>query len=575
MRGTDSKPAVDPALVWLFGVSNRRWGAIARVLLLSALTTAIALAQPLLTKFLIDDGLAARRADIVVTYSGILFAAAISAALLGALNRYHYIRLSSGVLFDIREGVYRHLQKLSPSFYARFGRGDVMTRIDGDIAEVQRFSTDGLFSLVNSVFALGGALIMLIALNWRLTLLAFILLPAQVLLLRYFRPKVESQNRAVRDRTGDLTEFFSESLSSMKLIQSTGSEAREAVRLRVLNQAFLKDLLRLQLTSYYVSAAPSLMTTAGVSIVFIVGGLSVVSGEMTLGVLIAFSAYLGRATGPAQSLLGLYMAYQRARVSLDRVWELASVKPAVTERVDAIDIPHGAAGRIQFDNVAFRYKDRNTSVLKNINCVFPAGEKIAIKGASGAGKSTLIDLLQRLYDPDLGRIFIDGVDVTLFKLRALRRAIGVVSQEPTFFRASIEENIRFGSPEANLEDIMLAARTAGLESFIASLPDGYQTQVGTAGSALSGGQRQRLAIARAILLDPLILVLDEATSDIDQETESEIIGMIDRLFSNRTRILISHRQKFLDQCDRAFDLRAGVATLIRPMLEDASERCAC
>lgn len=548
------------AFRWLGAFVRQRWRGVALVLAFSVFATALGLAQPWLTKILIDDGLIARRWPVVLEISGALLAVALLSLALGAINRKLYVSLSGEILFEIRESVYRHLQRLSPIFYARHDGGDIMTRLDGDIAEIQRFSTDTLLALVSAVLGLAGSLAFLLFLNWKLSLLAFLLLPGQILFLRRMRPRVEFLTRRLRERTGNITGFFMETLPAMKFVQSMAAEAREADKLKKLNNIFLGDLLRLQMTSYFTGAVPGFMTTLSTAIVFMAGGYLVIAGEMTLGSLIAFSVYLSRATGPVQTFLGLYVAYQRAKVSLMRVMELNAEPPAVEERADAVDLPPDIKGEIRLEGVTFGYAGRAEPVLDQASALFPAGARIGIRGASGVGKSTLIDLLQRMYDPEAGRILLDGADIRDFRLMSLRRAVAVVAQDSVLFRASLLENIRYARPEASLADVSAAARRAGISDFIEDLTEGYETPTGTRGMALSGGQRQRISIARAILLDPLILVLDEATSAVDSETERRIVHEIDDLFATRTRILISHRADLLAGCDIIYELAEGRLT---------------
>jgi ATP-binding cassette subfamily B protein len=545
------------ALRWLLTFTRKRWRGVALVLGLSVLATVLALLQPWLTKILIDEGLIARRFDVVIRISAVLLGLGLLSLVLGAWTRKLYVSLSGDILFALREAVYCHLQRLSPLFYATRDSGDIMTRLDGDIAEIQRFSTDSLFALVSAVLGLMGSLFFLMLLNWKLGLLAFVLLPGQIVYLRFMRPRVERLTRNMRERTGAITGFFMETLPAMKFVQSMAAEEREGARLHALNRRFLGDLISLQMTSYFTGAVPGFMTTISTAIVFMAGGYLVISGAMTLGALIAFSVYLSRATGPVQTFLGLYVAYQRARVSLARVAELMAERPAVEESLDARDLPVDARGEIRLENISFAFPGRAGPVLKEASAAFPAGIKIGIRGASGVGKSTLIDLLQRLYDPDEGRILLAGGDIKGLKLAALRRGIAVVAQDITLFRGSVADNIRYANPKATVAEVEAAAQGAGIDDFIKGLPQGYATEVGTLGRALSGGQRQRIAVARAILQNPLVLVLDEATSAVDSDTEGRIVSAIDALFAGRTRILISHRADVIAGCDKVFDLKGG------------------
>ncbi len=542
---------------WLARFVRPQAGRLAAVLLLSVVATGLALAQPYITRYLIDDGLLARRMDVILVLCGILVGAAAVSAVLSGLNRWHYVDASARVLFALREAVYAHLQRLSPTFYARTRGGDVIQRLDGDVGEIQRFAVDGLLALVNGIIALTGTLVLMLTLSWKLSLLAFVILPAQFLFLRYMRPRVEARTRDVRDRASDLTSFIMDALAAMKLIQAVGAERRQAEALGDLHRRYRGHLLRQQMTGYATTAVPGLMTALATALVFVAGGWMVIEGGLSLGALIAFSIYMARATGPVQTLLGLYVAVRRAVVSLDRVMAIMDAPPAVTAPENPRPLPVGAAGHIVFDDVSFAYPDNPQPVLDRLCGEFPAGRKIGLVGASGVGKSTLIDLLHRHYDPGAGRILFDGIDLRDLDLAELRRRIAVVAQDTVLLSGSIADNIRYAAPWADEQAVLRAAGSARVDEFAGRLPDGYGTPVGTGGTALSGGQRQRIAIARAILQDPLVLILDEATAAVDLETESSIGRAIDALFPDRTRIVISHRAETLAGADPILDMRDG------------------
>ncbi|MDH3914285.1 MAG: ABC transporter ATP-binding protein/permease, partial [Rhodospirillales bacterium] len=449
------------------------------------------------------------------------------------------------------------LQRLSPAYYARSRGGDLMNRLDGDVGEIQRFAVDTLLASVNGVIALAGALALMASLSWQLSLLALVLLPAEVLFLRAMRPRVEAMTRRVRERSGDLTSFLFDTLGTMKFIQSVAAEDREARRLEGLNRSYLKDLLRLQMVNFATAAVPNLMTSLSTALVFIAGGTMMIQGRLTLGALIAFSAYLARATGPVQTLLGLYVASLRARVSLTRVMEVTRVAPAVAQPARPRPLPAGGAGEVRFEGLSFGYDPEGPPVLEDVDLIARGGGKIGLIGISGAGKTTLIDLLHRHYDPAAGRILLDGLDLRDLDLSELRRKIAVVAQDTVLFAGSVADNIRYAAPEASDAALREAAVRAQVDRFVLALPQGYDTEVGARGTALSGGQRQRLAIARALLQDPLVLVLDEATSAVDYETEARIVQAIDELFPDRTRLVISHRPEALQGADAILELARG------------------
>jgi ATP-binding cassette subfamily B protein len=549
--------ALQAALRWLYSFVRPHRLAIAGLLGLSVCASSLVLVQPWLTKLLIDDGLLARNFPMLVLIAGLMIVAGLLGTALSGINRYLHTRLSGRILFSLRDDLYRHLQTLSPSFYGQRRIGDLMSRLDGDVAEIQRFAVDSLFSAMSSVIGLVVAVAMLLTLSWKLSLLALVLIPLDVFWLRWMRRKVERDVRQLRERSADMSSFMVETLPVMKFIQSAGQQQRESRRLEALGQGYMSQLLRLQVTEFFTQAVPGTLTSLSRACAFLIGGYWVVQGTWQLGALIAFSTYLGMAVGPVQSLLGLYVAIQRMTVSLGRVMELRGEEPTVLTPVEPRPMP--TSGELRFDDVHFSHPGR-LSTLRGIEARIPYGLKVALSGGSGVGKSTLIDLLQRHHDPQSGRVLLGEVDLRELDLFQLRRRIAVVSQDIVLFRGSLADNLAYAVPDASREAIAEVARLAQLDSLIASLPEGLDSPLGERGQQLSGGQKQRIAIARALLQDPLILVLDEATSAVDEATEREVIEAIDRLFAGRTRILISHRPSTLADADLRFELLDGVLT---------------
>lgn len=550
----------DNRRAWQVRLIRPHAGRLAAVLLLSLALSAVGLAQPWLTKLLIDDGLLAGRLDLVAWSCALLLAAALLSAGLGAVNRWHYVGLSGAVLFALRERLFRHLQRLPPTFYAARPAGDVLARLDGDVAELQRFAVDGVLAAVNAVLVLAGALAVMAWMSPGLTVLAFIVLPAQLLVLALLRPRIERLTRALRQRAGALTGFFVDNLAHMKLVQASRAEDRECRRLGALNRAYLDDLRRAELAGHAAAALPGLLGGVATAAVFLAGGAMVIEGAMTVGALVAFTAYLARASGPVNTLLGLWVGQKRARVSLERVLELLDRPAAVADPASPRDLPADARGSLIIEDVHFAYGGQ--PVLEGAAALLPGGAKVGVVGVSGAGKSTLIDLLHRHYDPQAGRILLDGIDLRDLALDELRRRVAVVAQDAALMPGSVADNIRYAAPEADDGAVRRAAGMAQVDFADLDAP------VGERGAALSGGQRQRLALARAILQDPLVLILDEATTGIDGEGERRIVEALDRLFADRTRIVVSHHARSLAGLDAVYVLENGRLHLRR--LESAA-----
>ncbi|MDM3888518.1 ABC transporter ATP-binding protein [Pseudomonas sp. BCRC 81390] len=544
------------ALAWLYGFVRPHRRAIGLLLGLSLGASLLALAQPWLVKTLIDQGLLAKDYQTLWHMAAIMIAAGLLGTGLAGINRYLHTRLSGRILFALRDDLYRHLQQLSPTFYGRRRTGDILSRLDGDVAEIQRFAVDSLFSAVSAVIGLVGAVVLMLMLSWQLSLLLVLLVPIEVLWLRWMRRKVEREVRQLRERAADVSSFLVETLPAMKFIQAAGQQSREAGRLDQLGQGYMHQLLKVQVTEFFTQAIPGTLTSWCRACAFLVGGWWVIQGTWQLGALIAFSTYMGMAVGPVQSLLGLYVAVQRMAVSLGRVMELKQEAVAVRSPANPLPMPDGP-GELRLEALSFAHEGRQGAVLNNVQLCVPGGLKVAISGASGVGKSTLIDLLQRFYDPHAGRILLDGTDLRELDLVALRRRIAVVSQDIVLFRGTLAQNLAYGAPQASRAELERVVQLARLDSLVESLPLGLDGLLGERGQQLSGGQKQRIAIARAVLQAPAILVLDEATSAVDEATEREVIAAIDQLFAGRTRILISHRASTLADADLYLQLQAG------------------
>ena len=532
----------------LFDYAIPYWRRLLLVLVLSLLSTCLSLAIPYLSKSLIDRALLGRNMQALLVIVGLFAGITLLSFALNVVSGLRYTRTSAEILFDMRLALYRHLQRLSPRFYARTRLGDIVSRINNDIAEIQRVAAETALAWVGNVLFLIGTVAVMLWLDWRLFLLTIAMLPVSVWALGHYRKRLESRVATVRQASADIGSFLIETLQGVKLVVTWNAEEREAQRFRTKNDSFIRALMSMQLLTYLSGGLPGLILSTSTALVFLYGGWQVIQGSLSMGAFVAFLAYQLRLFPPIQALMGLYASLATARVSLARVDQIFDTAPEVVESAEAAAIVN-VRGAITFEDVSLSF-DRETPVLDGVSFAARAGEVLAIVGPSGSGKSTIADLLLRLLDPDSGAVKLDGCDLRALRLADLRRMIALVDQEPFLFHATIAENLRYARPEATQVSLEDAARGAGIHEFIENLPQRYETVVGERGMALSAGERQRIAIARAFLSDPAVLVLDEPTAALDPITERRVIAGYKTGSRNRTTIVITHRLELACQADR-------------------------
>ncbi len=531
---------------------------LALVLLASLIATGLNLAQPLISKLMIDEALIKRDWDMLVKIAALMVGVTVGGFAVNALVSYRYVAISAAMLFDMRVSLLRHLQTLSPRFYGSFRLGDLMSRLNSDVSDVQRVVGDTLLSVVSNVLFFAGSVAMMLWLDWKLFVVGTVLVPLAVASFLHFQRRMTDLSRQMRESGADIGSLLVDTIMGMRTVNTLGAEAYETERFRKANGGFIATMLRMQTVSFMTGALPGTIVTTSSAAVMIYGGKQIIDGTMTIGALVAFITYHGRLLGPVQALMGLTASLATARVALARIFELFDTEPEVHEAATPKALT-GVARDIRFEGVSMDHG--REAVLRDVDLVIPAGAMTAILGASGAGKSTLADLLVRFHDPVAGRVTIDGTDLRELSLADLRRRVLLVDQAPFLFNATIAQNIAFAREAASRADIEAAASAAGLDMLIARLPEGLDTRTGERGLALSAGERHRIAIARALLRQPDVLILDEPTAALDEATEMVVAKGLRRALPKATLIVITHKPALADMADHVVRLEHGLASI--------------
>lgn len=522
-------------------------------LALSVVSTAMGLIQPYFAKLFIDRVFIAREAGLLAP----LLAALISLLIVGFIirvgNNYIYTLYSAKLLFKMREDLFAHLQRVPLTFFSKRKSGDIFSRIATDMADIQELMTDVLPHYLFNFLTCAITAAILLWLNWKMALMSFAFLPAALYVIYRIRPGLMELSQNIAETNADVAHFLFETLGGAALIRAFGAEKLEQSRLEEKHSTVLKYLLRLQILGAWSGTVPTVFIVVNTLVVFGYGGYLVLNDALTVGGLVAISIYQGRVLGPLQGLMDGYLSMQTSKVALARVREIFDIEPAFSGDGDKVLDDGRLRGEIAFENVSFAYED-GEPVLENQSFSMPSGKVTAIVGPSGVGKTTICHLLLKLFDPDSGRITLDGVDLRELRTDWLRRQMSLVSQDTFLFHTSILENIRYAKPDADRVEIVEAAKAACIHDFIETLPNGYDTEIGDRGVRLSGGQRQRISIARSILLDPKILILDEATAFLDTAVEQRLKDTMRSLMERRTIVLVSHRASAIEGADKVITL---------------------
>ena len=509
--------------------------------------TLVALLPPYLAKVAVDDGIVARDLDTLTLVVVAFVAAAVTAFALSALQTYFTGWVGERALADLRIRLFRHLQRLSLGFYERNRTGAIVSRITNDVEALDQLLTDGVSSLVQNGLLLAGTAVVLFFLDWRLALAMLVVLPLMAAATAWFRMRSNRAYRRVRERLGLVTATLAEDISGMRVVQSFTREPTSQTSFRGVNDAYRQANYETVVLNGLYFPAVDVLSSVATAIVLGFGGALLIDGSITIGTLLAFALYLGNFFDPVQQLSQLYNTFLSAVAALDRIVTVLDEEPEVVDAQGARELPP-VRGDVRFEHVNFGYSEL-PDVLHGFDLDVPAGTTVALVGHTGAGKSTIAKLLTRFYDPRAGQITIDGHDLREVTQSSLRGQLGIVPQEGFLFAGTVAENIAFGRPDASRDDVVAAAAAVGAVTFVEDLPDGFDTELGERGFRRSLGQRQLVAFARALLANPRILILDEATSSVDIGTERRIELGLNRLLAGRTAFVIAHRLSTIRRAD--------------------------
>jgi len=570
LRGEDQRGR---KVRWLLGLLRPYRLQVALMMVALLIATAAALAPPYLAGRAIDSGIQAGDVDALTMIVAIFVG---SVALYWAAS-YAQTFLVGWVgqraLQDLRERIYRHLQAMSIGFFTRRKPGVLISRLTNDVQALDSLVTDGVITLFSSTLTLAGVVVIMLALDVPLALVTFLTFPVLAVGSVIFRIASSDAYRRTRERIADITAYLQETLSGVRVVRTFGRERQHVERMTELNDANRKANMKTVYLNAAYFPAVELLSAIGTAAIIVYGGYQAIDGNIEIGVVVAFIGYLQLFFDPIQQISQLYTTYQQGMAALDKIFDLLDTEPDMVDRPDAL-APGQLRGEIELDDVWFSYArggDASAAelaaagdgggnagwALAGIDLHVPAGQTVALVGATGAGKSTLAKLVARFYDPQRGRVLVDGHDLRELSARAVRSQLGIVPQEGFLFSGTIRENVAFGRPEASDDEVIAAARAVGAETFVSRLPDGYDTEVGERGVALSAGQRQIVSFARALLAQPRILILDEATSNVDVRTERVIEEALERLLHGRTAIVIAHRLSTIRRAGRIVVLEHG------------------
>ena len=526
------------------------WGSLFLVLV-----SAINLMIPLFVKELVDVVEVNKDIDLLNRMAWTIALLFLLQMLFSTAHNYLYDITEKRVITDLRKIIFNHLHTLSTSFFVKRRTGEIMSRMTNDVTTIEGVITDVPATLLQQSIRLIGGIIIVIVMNWKLTFMILVLAPIMVLFAKTFGKKLKNLSREIQDKLATSTTIIEENISGMPLVKSFVRQKQEITRFDgAVEDSFQSAKKRVKISAFF---GPVIGFIAFLSALVLLwyGGREVIAGTLSPGEMVAFILYAMIIAGPMGSFARLYTRIQEGLGASERIFEILDTKSDVEDVPNALPMPP-IAGKVEIKNLNFHYRE-DQKVLKGLNFSVEPGEMVALVGPSGAGKTTLVQLLHRFYDPVAGEIRVDGKNIRDVQMTSYWRQIGLVPQETLLFGGTIEENIRFAKAEATLDEIQEAARAANADTFINECPDGYQTIVGEKGIRLSAGQRQRIAIARAILKNPHLLILDEATSSLDNESEKLIQEALERLMQGKTSFVIAHRLSTIHNADKILVMDKG------------------
>jgi len=515
----------------------------------------LGLATPWLMQQVIDKALELGSLAVVGLYAVGLVAVSILGGIFGFGQRYGMAYVVQGAIYDIRNDLYDFILHLPFSFHDRTRTGQLISRMTSDVDQISRFFGFGLSNLLSMALTFVGASFILFRMNWQLAVMGLMIMPLMTFTALRGSSSLGPRFYGLRQQFGRITAQLQENFSGARVVKAFAREEYEITKLRRELEEFLQRQMGLIKVFSLFMPAMSFLTNLGMLLILVYGGWSVINGRLSLGGLVASQGYLMMLTGPIRMIGWMVVMGKQASAAGQRIYEVLDSRPEVVESPKAIELPR-LRGEVRFRNVSFAYEE-GSDVLHDINLTVRPGEMVALLGATGSGKTSIVNLIPRFYDVTAGQVTVDGYDVREVKLESLRKQIGTVFQEAFLFSDTMAENIAYGRNGASMEEIVRAAKLAQAHDFIMSFPEGYQTRVGERGITLSGGQRQRVTIARALLLDPRILILDDSTSSVDVETEYLIQQALAAAMRDRTAFVIAHRLSTVKNADRIIVLNDG------------------